>query len=347
MGTRPQIIKLPILLSELKKRKFNVQTIHSGQHYDYVLSQKNFKDLHIPNPTINLEVGSGTHLQQISKIFNKLEKWFKKHRPDFVIIPGDTTSAVASALVCSKMGIKFGHLEAGARSNQFSMSEEINRRIIDHCSDVLFAPTKNCLQNLKNENLGNRAIFVGDTMYDLFLKQKNELKLMKLQKGKIQNRILITIHRFENINEKNNLKKICSLINNLVKANYEVVFPLHPHTKKMLKKFNLNTNAKIIQPIGYLDILKTLSLSRLVITDSGGLQKEAYWTETPCITIRESTEWVETINEKANRLYSLDNPFNIGNLENIISKKIHVKPSLFGDGKASEKISNFLKTYKI
>ncbi|QUC64459.1 UDP-N-acetylglucosamine 2-epimerase (non-hydrolyzing) [Nitrosopumilus sp. K4] len=339
LGTRPQIIKSGPIIKELAKKKFIVDIIHTGQHYDYNLSNiflKNSKAINIKN----LNIGAGTQLEQISKIITKLEKLFKKNKPDLIVIPGDTTSAVAGALSASKCKIKIAHLEAGARSNQFYMTEEINRRIIDHCSDILFAPTRNCLENLKLESVFGQTYFVGDTMYDQFLNWKKNTKITK--NNKKTNEILITIHRAENINNVENLKKICEIVNKLQKK-YHIIFPVHPNTKKQLLKNKLKINAEIILPQNHSNMMKLVNNADLVITDSGGLQKEAYWMGTPCITIRENTEWKETIEERANIIMPLSKPFQYKKAEKMMSLKFKTKPSLFGGGKAVDKIIKVLK----
>jgi len=340
VGTRPQIIKSQPLINSLKS-KFKLKIVNTGQHYDYELSQKFFKELKISKPAINLNAQKGSQIQQISKIITKLEVLFTKYRPDLVIIPGDTTSALAGCLAASKSKLKIAHLEAGARSNQFYMSEELNRRIVDHSSNFLFAPTKNCFKNLKNESVFGKSYFAGDTMYDLFLDFKKKLHSKSLER-KLKNKILITIHRAENIENKNRLKNIAKLIHELNQHDYEVIFPVHPHTQRKLKEFNFKINF-VKKPIGYVDMLKNLFQCDLVITDSGGLQKEAYWMAKPCITLRENTEWVETIKENANFLYSPNEKISIQEIEKICEIKVKPKRGLFGDGKASEKISRIIR----
>ncbi|HUS49443.1 MAG TPA: UDP-N-acetylglucosamine 2-epimerase (non-hydrolyzing) [Candidatus Paceibacterota bacterium] len=341
IGTRPQIIKSQPLILSLKS-KFEVDVIYTGQHYDYELSKKFFKDLKLSKPNHNLGVGKGSAIQQISKIILKLEKIFSKSRPDLVIVPGDTTSAVAGAIAASKMKIKLVHLEAGARSNQFYMAEEVNRRIIDHCSDILFAPTKGCLENLKNELVFGESYFVGDTMYDLFLKFYKKHDFASFKKKTKSNQILITIHRAENIENKNNLKKISEIINNLNKKGFSIIFPVHPHTERKIKEFGFDILAKKMPPIGYIDLMKIMAESKLVMTDSGGLQKEAYWMGKPCVTFRENTEWVETLSAKANFLMPLSKKVSIEKIIKISKLKINPKSSLYGKGNASERISQII-----
>ena len=338
LGTRPQIIKSQPIIDELINKKFQVNIIHTGQHYDYNLSKIFLKNSGISNIK-NLNIGSGTQLEQISKIIVKLEKILKKINPDLVFIPGDTTSAIAGAIAASKCKIRIAHLEAGARSNEFYMTEEINRRMIDHCSDILLAPTKICLKNLQSESVFGKSFFVGDTMYDRFLNWKKNTKLKKIKDDK--KRILITIHRAENINDKKSLKKICTIINNL-QRNYEVIFPIHPNTKKQILKNKLKIDAKLVTPQNYEELMKTIHRVNLIITDSGGLQKEAYWMGTPCITIRKNTEWKETIEKKVNFLMPLSKPFRYDKIKKIMKLNFKAKKSLYGNGKAVENICRII-----
>jgi len=343
VGTRPQIIKTQPVVNGLLKNGFEVNLIHTGQHYDYKLSQNFFKELKIKNPTINLAVGKGTPLTQIAKIVKKLEIFFKNNKCDLAIIPGDTTSALAAAIAASKCGINLAHLESGARSNQFYMAEEINRRLIDHCSHILFAPTKNCLNNLKKESVFGKKIFVGDTMYDLFLEQYKKQKIFQLSKTNNSKKILMTIHRSENIDNKERLHKICKVINQIIDRGYEVIFPLHPHTQKNIKKFNFKLKTKNTVIRGYFDMLNLLASSSIIITDSGGLQKEAYWMGKPCITIRETTEWIETIKENANFLFPPSKILTVKDIEKISNIKVKPKGSLFGNGNATKNIISIIK----
>ena len=338
IGTRPQIIKSQPLISNLKSHNLKTTIIYTGQHYDYGLPKKIFKDLEISNPSYNLDIGRGSSINQISEIILKLEKILSSNQPDLVIIPGDTTSAIAAAMATSKLKIKLAHLEAGARSNQFYMAEEVNRRMIDHCSNLLFAPTKNCLANLKRENVFGQSYFVGDTMYDLFVKLK---KNFKRKSPNSSPKILVTFHRIENIQNIQNLKKICKILNQLNK-NFDINFPVHPHTKKILNKENIKIKFKILEPLGYIEMMRKINESTLVITDSGGLQKEAYWMGKPCVTVRENTEWTETVKEGANFIMPISKEISIKKLEKISSIKVKTKGSLFGNGKASHRITKIL-----
>lgn len=342
LGTRPQILKSQPLINSLINHDFKLSIIHTGQHYDYKLSQSFFSDLKIKNPTVNLGIGNGTQLKQISRIITKLEDFFVKKKSDLVIIPGDTTSAIAGSIAASKCKIKIAHLEAGARSNQFYMSEEINRRMIDHSSNFLFAPTQNCLKNLKKESVFGEVFSTGDTMFDLFAEFNKKFNWINSGKSSDNKKFLLTLHRAENIENKNNFEKIIKFINSMTRQGIEVIFPVHPHTKKKIEEFKIKNKIQLVNPMSYFDLMRIMSECSLVITDSGGLQKEAYWMEKPCITLRESTEWVETIQEKANFLFPLSKPLSLKKAIRISKIKIKSKPKLFGNGKASLNIIKIL-----
>ena len=340
VGTRPQIIKSYPIIKELSG-KLDLTVIHTGQHYDYKLSQTFFEELKIRDPDLNLCVNVGSPVNQLSEIIDKLEKPLKKIKPHIVLVPGDTTSALAAALTASKSNLNVAHLEAGVRDYQFYMQEEINRRLIDHCSHILFAPTKSSFLNLKKESVFGKKYFVGDTMYDLFLEQYKKYRLDLLKKQQIEKQILVTIHRRENVDNKTNLKKICLMINKLA-SKHEIMFPLHPHTRKKLKEFKLKINANLIEPTGYLDTLRLIAKSKLVITDSGGLQKEVYWMGRPCVTLLEKIGWIETEQEKANFAFPLSKPINTKKIEKISLLEIKPKKGLFGNGNATKKISSII-----
>lgn len=344
VGTRPQIIKTQPIIHELKSRKKNFSIIHTGQHYDYEMSKAFFKELKIFKPDYNLGISKGSNSSQLADLIKKLEKLLTKIKPDVVIVPGDTRSALGSALCTNRLGLPLAHVEAGARSNDFELEEEINRRLIDHCSNFLFAPTKNCARNLKKESTLGEIFNVGDTMFDVFLKYK---KLLQLKKSARENFVLMTIHRRQNIFDKTKLKKIIDLANFISKQGFDVVFPIHPHTKKQIKNYKISlSNIKTIEPINYSKTLSLLSQTKLLLTDSGGLQKEAYWSQTPCFTFRKTTEWIETLAQKNNQL--------VTNISNNTKKQIlqvlnrnssfdkkHQK-NLFGNGSASKKIVSIL-----
>lgn len=347
VGTRPQIIKTQPLIKELLSKKVDLTIIHTGQHFDYEMSKSFFEELQIRKPDINLGIKKGTSAEQLGQIILKLEKPLKKINPDFVLIPGDTRSALGAALCAFRLGLRIGHVEAGARSNDFTLEEEVNRRIIDNCSTLLFTPTKNCNMNLKKEGILGSSYVTGDTMYDVFLEYQRLLNLNKLRKRKF---VLMTIHRRNNIENKNQVSKIIKLVRKISQSGIEVIFPIHPHTKKQIKSYGISLKSiNTIPPVKYSKMLELLSEAKLLITDSGGLQKEAYWSKTPCVTIRPSTEWIETMEDGNNILLTKITNSSISLVEKMLSKKNQFNQKLiskkFGDGKASKKIVSILKNY--
>jgi len=358
LGTRPQIIKSALLIHYLyKDPKIDFVLIHTGQHYDYEMSKVFFEELNLPEPYANLNVGSGSHAQQTATMILRLEEVLAREKPDLIIVPGDTNSTLAGALTAVKMGISVAHVEAGARSYDMKMPEEINRRVVDHISSLLFTPTKTCTENLLKESIEKRKIFeVGDTMYDVLLHQ-----LPKVENSTILNQlnlrprdyIFLTIHRQENVDNAERLTNVIKALSEL--KEFDVVSPLHPRTMKRLEEFNLLTkleslkHIKIIKPVGYIEALALIKNAKLVLTDSGGIQKEAFWLKTPCITLRENTEWVETVELGVNKLVGTD-PVRIFssvkevlNNESEIKRRIEKSPNPFGDGRASERIVEIVK----
>lgn len=338
VGTRPQIIKSQPIINEILSQKNKLTIIHTGQHYDYQMSKIFFEELKIRDPDLNLGVKPNSSANQLAQIIMKLEKPLKKIDPDVVLVPGDTRSALGAALCANRLGIRLAHIEAGARSLEFEMEEEINRRIIDHCSNILFAPTPNCFENLKKESVLGSVHFTGDTMYDVFLKFKKILNLKKQENKSI----LMTIHRKDNIENALKIKKILDVAKKLSMKGWKVTFPIHPHTAKQVKSFGLSLDGiNTMEPVKYSKILQLLSNSSLLLTDSGGLQKEAYWLNTPCVTIRRSTEWIETLDGKHNILLEKITDSSINKIMNILDKgKITKQKNLkyFGNGNASKRI---------
>ena len=311
LGTRPQIIKSsPLIHLANRDKQIELDVIHTGQHYDYEMTKIFFEELALPDPITNLNVGSGTHTQQTAKILLHLEKILQKQKPDLVIVPGDTNSTLAGALTAVKLHLPVAHIEAGARSYDLNMPEEINRCLTDHCSTLLFTPTENCTKNLLNEGINKNKIHqTGDTMYDVLLQQ-----LPKAEKTKILNTLnlkpktyaLLTTHRPENVDNPKNLKNIFEAMMNLTPLT--TIFPAHPRTRKQLQKLKLynkiqkQEHVNLIDSIGYHEMLKLIKNAKFILTDSGGMQKEAFWLRTPCITLRNNTEWIETIHLEANCL---------------------------------------------
>ena len=305
VGARPQFIKLAPLSSKLKGIHEEI-IVHTGQHYDYAMSEKIFLDLGIRKPDIHLETGSGSHALQTAEMMIKLESAMISNRPDLVIVFGDTNSTLAGAMTTSKLKIPLLHIEAGLRSFNRSMPEEINRIVTDHVSNIRFAPTQTAVQNLSNEGLGSQTYLTGDIMVDtmnfnlkIAIQKSTILADLKLKSGGFS---LLTLHRDYNVD---NLEILENLLVQLGQLDDKIIFPIHPRTKKMLvSKKNIPQNIQLTEPLGYLDFITLENSSRRIITDSGGIQKEAYILKKPCITIRTETEWVETVEEKWNLLIS-------------------------------------------
>ncbi len=305
VGARPQFIKLAPL--SVKLAGFHEEIIvHTGQHYDYSMSEQIFSDLQIRKPDIHLGIGSGSHANQTANMMIALEQAMFAQRPDIVIVFGDTNSTLAGALAAAKLHIPIIHIEAGLRSFNKDMPEEINRIATDHISSYLFAPTQTAVKNLTNEGLGNQTILTGDIMVDtmnnnikIAIEKSNILDELNLESNSYN---LLTLHRDYNVD---NATTLANLITQLGELNEDIIFPVHPRTRKMLStSFSLPRNIRLTQPLGYLDFIVLENSSRRIISDSGGIQKEAYILKKPCITLRTETEWVETVEEKWNLLVS-------------------------------------------
>jgi UDP-N-acetylglucosamine 2-epimerase len=358
LGARPQIIKsMPFIRLSNEDKHVKLSIIHTGQHYNYEMTKVFFEEFNLPEPTVNLNVGSGSQAQQTAKMMTRLEPFLQEQKPDLVVVPGDTNSTLAGALTTAKLNIPVAHIEAGARSYDNRMPEEINRRLTDHCSNLLFTATENCSRNLLKEGISKDVVhLVGDTMYDVLLQQ-----LPKAEKATILDQLdvktkayaLLTLHRQENVDSLENLKRILEAIVKLKKL--VVIFPVHPRTRKQLCSFNLYTklkeqkHVKLIEPVSYLENISLIKNANLVMTDSGGVQKEAFWLKTPCITLRENTEWVETVQLGANYLLGSNTERIVKTAEEIIEneeglcKKLEKLPNPFGDGCASQKILKIIK----
>jgi len=339
------------VIRECQRKKVNFFILHSGQHYSYEMDREFFEELELPQPRINLGIGSQQYRKQIGFMVQRMKKVLSKEKPDVVIVQGDTTTVLAAALAASKLGIKVAHHEAGLRSNDLRMIEETNRIITDHISEYLFTPTNNSTKNLIEEGITrNKIIKTGNTIVDAVQHNsklaERKSKILKKLKLKPKKYILVTVHRAENVDDKNWLKGIVQGLGAVGKeTKKEIVFPIHPRTRKNLKKFKikLSKNIKVIEPVGFLDILKLEKNAALIITDSGGLQEEACCLHVPVVTIRESTERPETIKGGMNVLAG-GNPHKILTLsKKMLTKKITWK-NPFGDGKAAKRIiSSLLK----
>jgi len=302
VGARPQFIKHYPFELEAKKY-FDLKTIHTGQHYDENMSAVFFDELGMSKPDYMLQLGGGNHGTQTGKMMIEIEEIVTKETPKAIVVYGDTNSTLAGALVGAKLHIPIIHIEAGLRSYNQEMPEEINRVLTDHISRLLLVPSEKSVDNLSKEGINKNVYIVGDIMKDLLLLFKNK----NLLNNKISKKdyYYVTLHRPYNVDEENRLKYILKSLGNLDK---KVVFPMHPRTKNKLKQFEIDlndstfSNIEVIEPQAYQENLSYLFHSSALITDSGGMQKEAYWLEKPCVTIRTETEWVETMEGDANTL---------------------------------------------
>jgi UDP-GlcNAc3NAcA epimerase len=312
VGARPQFVKLAALSKELRREHQEI-ILHTGQHYDDELSQAFFSELSIPKPDYNLGIGSAEHGEQTGRMLAGIEEVLLFEKPDLVIVYGDTNSTLAGALAAAKQNVPVAHVEAGLRSFKRSMPEEINRVLTDHVSSLLFCPTPTSVKNLKREGITKGVHLVGDVMYDSLVDHLKvaEKKSSVMKKLNLRNKefYLVTVHRAENTDLKENLEKIARILASLDR---KVVFPIHPRTKKKLSQFNLldrllaKHNLALIDPVSYLDMLVLTKNARYVLTDSGGVQKEAFFLGTPCLTLREETEWVETLENRSNQIVGLN-----------------------------------------
>ncbi|HEY1871305.1 MAG TPA: UDP-N-acetylglucosamine 2-epimerase (non-hydrolyzing), partial [Chitinophagaceae bacterium] len=304
VGARPQFIKLAPLSSSLSTLHEEF-IVHTGQHYDYAMSEQIFNDLGIRKPDIHLGIGSGSQAEQTGEMMKKLETAMVEKRPDIVIVFGDTNSTLAGAIAASKLNIPIVHIEAGLRSYNKDMPEEINRIASDHVSKYLFAPTQTAVDILKKEGLEDGTFFTGDIMVDtmqasipIAIKKSTILSDLKLRDEEYN---LLTLHRNYNVDKSDVLQH---LLTQLGELGEKVIFPVHPRTKKMLanSSFTLPSNIVMTPSLGYLDFIRLEYSAKRIITDSGGIQKEAYILRKPCITLRTETEWIETVEEKWNLL---------------------------------------------
>ncbi len=346
IGARPQIIKEAILNQELEKEGIEEILVHSGQHYDFNMSDVFFKVLNIKKVSYNLGIGSGTHAEMTGKTMIEFEKVVLKERPDIILVYGDTNTTLAGALVGSKLKIPVAHVEAGIRQEPKDMPEEINRVLTDHVSKYLFCPSKLAMDNLKKENIKEGVYFTGDIMYDLFLKMKPYFDETIINKFYLEENkyVVTTIHRDFNTDNKSNLKAILKELDKISKE-IKVVFPIHPRTKKRIEEFDLKQYTKnilMIEPIDYLSMMGLVQKSLFVITDSGGLQKEAYFARKRAIVVMPDTGWRELTDAGWN---ILSQPNEIKNKMNyIINNKIDSKTeNIYGDGNAGEKIAGLIK----
>ena len=349
IGARPQFIKAAAVSRVLASfSNFDEKIIHTGQHYDANMSHQFFEELSIPTPTYHLNCGSGLHGKQTAEMLVRIEEVLIRERPDWVLVYGDTNSTLAGALAAAKLHIKVAHVEAGLRSFNRKMPEEINRITTDHMSERLYVPTKNAHHELQREGISEERILnVGDVMYDatLFYNECNSNRKTIIETRHLQSKsyVLVTIHRAENTDDDTRLKHIVNALLALSDEQH-LIFPLHPRTKAAFNRLGLleriEKRITLLEPVGYLDMLALEQHASLIVTDSGGVQKEAYFNQVPCITLRNETEGVETIHAGWNTLCSPDAAFTL-KFDGV--KPMHFKvEQLYGDGQACEKIANDL-----
>jgi UDP-GlcNAc3NAcA epimerase len=347
VGARPQFIKA-FAVSRVLRQDHEEVLVHTGQHYDEELSDVFFEELGMPKPDYNLEVGSDTHGRQTAAMLEGIEEVLEVESPDVVLLYGDTNSTLAGAIVASKCSPPVAHVEAGLRSYNREMPEEINRVLTDHASDILFPPSESAGDTLNGEGITNDVHVVGDVMYDAIqwarevaVQKSTILSEVGYEDGEF---VLSTVHRAENTDDPNRLKAI---FEGLRHAPQPVVLPIHPRTKDRLQEYNLwgqaTADIEVIEPVGYLDFVRLLDASDRVATDSGGVQKEAFYLNTPCVTMRRETEWVETVENGWNVLVGADRKRIEEELHT--ERQLNERPTPYGDGTAAESIVEVLAEY--
>ena len=349
VGARPQFIKAASLSKVLREKTKEV-LVHTGQHYDDNMSNIFFTRLGLTEPDYNLEVGSGNHGYQTGIMLERVEEVLITENPNFVLVYGDTNSTLAGALAAVKLQIPIGHVEAGLRSFNRAMPEEINRILTDRCSSLLFCPTETAVKNLQKEGITQGVYLTGDVMYDAALKfgkiaAERSTILSDLEVSP-RSYFLCTVHRVNSTDFYDNLKGI---VQALISIKETVLFPVHPRTKKFLETYGLikllenSPHVRIIEPVDYLDMIQLEKNAKRILTDSGGIQKEAYFYKVPCITLREETEWIETVTEGWNILVGTDTRKILQAVETFSPSSN--QSTLFGDGHASERIVNLVYDY--
>lgn len=346
LGARPQFIKAAAVSSTFSKY-FDEILVHTGQHYDANMSDVFFEELNIPNPKYHLNIGSGSHGAMTGAMLAEIEKVLEIEKPNFVLVYGDTNSTIAGALAASKLLIPVIHVEAGLRSFNKAMPEEQNRILTDHISDLLFVPTQTAVDHLKNEGITKGVHLVGDVMYDGILhftkiaqEKSTILEELNLKAGEF---LLCTIHRAENTNS---LERLTAIVSGLNACGELVVLPLHPRTLKYMNDYGLKLadTIRVIDPVGYLDMVRLESTAKKIVTDSGGIQKEAFFLGIPCITMRDETEWVETVANGWNILVGADETKIVDAVKNFNPSSERL--SYFGEGNASELMVDVILNYQ-
>ena len=351
-GARPNFVKIASLLKACQKESgIESLLVHTGQHYSHSMSQSFFEELDIPQPDINLEVGSGSHAFQTAEIMKRLEPVLLEHKPDAILVVGDVNSTAASVLVAAKMGIRTIHVEAGLRSFDRTMPEEINRIVTDSISDLLFVSEPNGVENLRREGIEDaKVFFVGNVMIDTLERNKekaNASDILTRMNLDSEEYALMTLHRPHNVDREDVLRNIVAALAK-IQDDLKIIFPVHPRTKKNLSTdgfgFNLSTlpNLQLIEPLGYLDFLKLMSEAKIVLTDSGGIQEETTILGIPCLTLRDNTERPITLSEGTNRLVGTKTDDILAGYRKALSDSCSGKRPKLWDGKAAERIVKIL-----
>jgi UDP-GlcNAc3NAcA epimerase len=338
VGARPQFIKIAAVSRKLRQQHQEI-LVHTGQHYDYEMSGVFFDGLDLPRPDVNLEVGSGSHATQTGAMLKGIEDMLVTEKPDCLLTYGDTNSTLAGALAASKLNVPIVHVEAGLRSFNRCMPEEINRVIADHLSELLLCPSKTAIENLALEGITRNVHLVGDVMLDVlnWARQRSvgaESRILNEFGLEAKRYLVATLHRGENTDDREQFLRILDAFNRLREP---VVFPVHPRTQKIVNeiRFVAKSHLHLIEPIGYLEMVALAGSARLILTDSGGLQKEAYWLGIPCVTLRNETEWVETVQTGWNVLVGSDREKIARTVTSFVPPD--TRAFLYGDGRAAEK----------
>jgi len=351
LGTRPQIIKSAPVYAAFRRRGVDCEIVNTGQHYDYEMNRQFFSELRLPDPAADLNVGAGTPGRQVSAIIGGLGELFEKAPPQIALVPGDTNSALAAGIACVKSGVPVAHLEAGCRSGDFRMAEEVNRRLLDHMSHLLLCPTSRCVANVYREHvLADSVVNVGDTMYDSLLKLAPRARASDPASGlglRHGGYVFMTLHRAETVDDPDALRRVVGAAGSLP---LPVVFSVHPRTKARFKEFGIapRQNVKLLEPLPYMETLGMVSGSRLVITDSGGLQKEAFWLGKPSLITRETTEWGEIVRAGAAVLVGTDArriERGYARSQKMGEANFRSARRIFGNGNASGKVVKAVEAY--
>ena len=348
LGARPQFVKAAVISRALAgSGKSNEIIVHTGQHHDASMSDIFFEEMQIPRPKYNLEISGLNHGAMTGRMLEKIEEVLKTEKPDWVLVYGDTNSTLAGALAAAKLHIPVAHVEAGLRSFNMKMPEEINRILTDRISTLLFCPTDSAVKNLRAEGLDEGIVRTGDVMADaLFYYRTFAAEKAKIFKSAPAEKfVLATIHRAENTDDPVRLKNIFSALEE-INQKIPIYLPLHPRTRGKLKELGITPKVHILDPIGYFDMLQLLNNCSLVMTDSGGVQKEAYLCQKPCVTFRDETEWVELVDNGVNKLVGTTSEYIIKAAYSFLDKAPLFTEALYGDGRAADQIIEKILGFK-